>query len=345
MTHIAIHGAAGYTGQELLRILAGHPEVSVVQVTSGSFEGRAVGEVFPGLATFYDLRFAGRDAVPPAAAEVVFLGLPHGEAMAAVPPLLAAGKRVIDLSADFRLQDPTAYPTWYQRAHTAPELLATFAYGLTEWCREEVREARAVANPGCYPTGALLAVLPALAADLADPTTLIIDAKSGVSGAGVKATETTHFVQANESLKAYRVAHHQHTPEIEQMAARVAGRPITLSFTPHLVPMNRGIATTAYAALRPGVTEDAVRQVYAERYAEAPFVRLLPVGHFPDTAQVRGSNQCHLQVVVDERTRRLIMLSAIDNLVKGASGQAVHNLNVMMGWPETTGLGAPPVVP
>jgi N-acetyl-gamma-glutamyl-phosphate reductase len=345
MTNIAIHGAAGYTGQELLRILAGHPEVEVAQVTSGSFEGRAVGGVFPGLAPFYDLRFAGRDAVPPAEVEVVFLALPHGEAMGAVPPLLAAGKRIIDLSADFRLQDPTAYPAWYQRAHTAPEFLPTFAYGLTEWCMEEVREARAVANPGCYPTGALLAILPALAAGLIDPTTLIVDAKSGVSGAGVKASETTHFVHANESLKAYRVAHHQHTPEIEQMATKVAGQTMTLSFTPHLVPMNRGIATTAYAALHPGVTEETVRNAYAARYAQAPFVRLLPPGRFPDTAQVRGSNQCHLQVVVDERTRRLIMLSAIDNLVKGASGQAVHNLNVMLGWPETTGLGAPPVVP
>ena len=342
---IAIHGAAGYTGRELLRILAGHPEVQVVQVSSGSFDGQAVGDVFPGLAPFYDLRFAGRDTVPPAEVEVVFLGLPHGEAMAAVPPLLAAGKRVIDLSADFRLQDPTAYPAWYQRAHTAPELLASFAYGLTEWCREEVRAARAVANPGCYPTGALLAILPAVAAGLVDPTTLIIDSKSGVSGAGVKASETTHFVHANESLKAYRVGRHQHTPEIEQLASRVAGQAITLSFTPHLVPMNRGIATTAYAALRPGVREDMVRQVYAERYADTPFVHLLPPGRFPDTAQVRGSNQCHLQVVVDERTGRLVMLSAIDNLVKGASGQAVHNLNVMMGWPETTGLDAPPVVP
>ena len=342
---IAIHGAAGYTGRELLRILAGHPEVSVVQVTSGSFEAQAVGEVFPGLAPFYDLRFVGRDAEPPDEVEVVFLGLPHGEAMAAVPPLLAAGKRIIDLSADFRLQDPTAYPTWYKRAHTAPEFLPTFAYGLTEWCKDEVREARAVANPGCYPTGALLAVLPALASDLVDPTPLIIDAKSGVSGAGVKATETTHFVHANESMKAYRVARHQHTPEIEQIASRVAGRPLTLSFTPHLVPMNRGIATTAYAALRPGVTEESARAVYDELYADEPFVHLLPAGRFPDTAQVRGSNQCHLQVVADERTGRLVMLSAIDNLVKGASGQAVHNLNVMMGWPETLGLDTPPVVP
>jgi N-acetyl-gamma-glutamyl-phosphate reductase len=331
--NIAIHGAAGYTGQELLRILAGHPEASVVQVTSGSFAGQTVGEVFPGLAPFYDLCFAGRDAIPPADVEVVFLGLPHGEAMAAVPPLLAAGKRVLDLSADFRLQDATAYPSWYQRAHTAPELLSAFAYGLSEWCRDEVREARAVANPGCYPTGALLAILPALGADLVDAATLVIDAKSGVSGAGVKATDATHFVHANESMKAYRVARHQHTPEIEQMAARVAGRPIALSFTPHLVPMNRGIATTAYAALRPGVTEQAVRQVYVERYRDEPFVHLLPVGRFPDTAQVRGSNQCH------------VMLSAIDNLVKGASGQAVHNLNVMMGWPETLGLDTPPVVP
>jgi N-acetyl-gamma-glutamyl-phosphate reductase len=345
MIPIAIHGAAGYTGQELLRLLAGHPEVDVAQVTSDTYAGHPVGEVFPGLAPFYDLSFEGRATPPPAAVEVVFLGLPHGQAMGAVPPLLEGGKRVIDLSADFRLQDPTLYPLWYHRPHTVPHHLPTFTYGLTEWCTAEVRGARAVANPGCYPTGALLAILPALAACLIEPASLVIDAKSGVSGAGRNPSDTTHFVHAHESMKAYRVARHQHTPEIEQMASRVAGMAITLSFAPHLTPMNRGIITTAYAALRDGVTEAGVRQVYDELYSDAPFLHLLPAGHFPDTAQVRGANHCHLQVVMDDRTGRLIMLSAIDNLVKGAAGQAIHNLNVMMDWPETTGLDGPPVVP
>ena len=340
---IAIHGAAGYTGRELLRILAGHPEVSVVQVTSGSFEAQAVGEVFPGLAPFYDLRFVGRDAEPPDEVEVVFLGLPHGEAMAAVPPLLAAGKRIIDLSADFRLQDPTAYPTWYKRAHTAPEFLPTFAYGLTEWCKDEVREARAVANPGCYPTGALLAVLPALASDLVDPTPLIIDAKSGVSGAGRKSEVQMLFSETADSMKAYGVAGHRHWPEIRQGLAEACRKPVGLTFVPHLTPMIRGIHATLYARLA-GLEAD-LQALYEKRYVNEPFVDVMPHGSHPETRSVRASNVCRIAVHRPRGGDTVVILSVIDNLVKGAAGQAVQNMNIMFGLDERTGLRQAGVLP
>jgi len=344
---IAIYGGAGYTGRELLRILAGHPRVEVDHVTSATHAGSRVGTVFPELLGAYpSLAFAAREAPPPAAVEVAFLCLPHGESMAAAGPLLEHGARVIDLSADYRLKRASLYPEWYGREHTHPELLAEAVYGLPEWNGDAIgTQVRLLANPGCYPTAALLALLPALEAGLIDPATVVVNAASGVSGAGVRPSETTHFVHANESLKAYKVGRHQHTPEIEQLCSEVAGVDVTLSFTPHLAPMNRGIAVTAHATLAQEVSQEAVWDRYFDRYVDAPFVSVLPEGLIPDTGRVRGSNQCHLQVVVDRRTNRLVMLAAIDNLVKGAAGQAVHNLNLMMGWEETTGLLAPPVVP
>lgn len=347
MTSIAIYGAAGYTGRELLRILAGHPHVEVVHVTSNTHAGKRVGAVFPELLHAYPmLCFAERDASPPEGIEVAFLGLPHGESMDAVPPLLEAGVRVVDLSADYRLKDAVLYPEWYGRNHSHPELLAEAFYGLPEWNGDEIgTEVRLLANPGCYPTATLLALLPALEAGLIEPATVVVNACSGVSGAGVRPSEATHFVHANESIKAYKVGRHQHTPEIEQLCSEIVGRPVVLSFTPHLAPMNRGIAVTASAALAKRTTQEEAWEIYFNRYVDAPFVHLLPAGQMPDTGRVRGSNQCHLQVVVDSRTSRLVMLSAIDNLVKGAAGQAVQNLNLMMGWDETSGLLAPPVVP
>ncbi len=347
MTSIAIYGAAGYTGRELLRILSGHPEVEVVHATSGTHAGQWLGVVFPELLRAYPmLRFAERDAQPPEGVEVAFLCLPHGESMAAVPPLLEAGVRVIDLSADYRLKEAALYPEWYGRDHAHPELLAEAVYGLPEWNGDEIgTEVRLLANPGCYPTATLLALLPAIEAGLIQPATVVVNACSGVSGAGVRPSETTHFVHANESLKAYKVGRHQHTPEIEQLCAEIAGSQVVLSFTPHLAPMNRGIAVTASAALAKRIDPEAAWELYLNRYLDAPFVHLLPAGQTPDTGRVRGSNQVHLQVVVDPRTNRLVMLSAIDNLVKGAAGQAVQNLNLMVGWEETTGLLAPPLVP
>jgi len=347
MTSIAIYGGAGYTGRELLRILSGHPEVEVAQVTSGTHAGKWLGTVFPELLRAYPmLPFAERDAPPPEGVEVAFLCLPHGESIAAVPPLLEGGVRVIDLAADYRLHDAALYPEWYGRDHVHPQLLAEAVYGLPEWHGDEIdTEVRLLANPGCYPTATLLALLPAIEAGLIEPATVVVNACSGVSGAGVRPSEATHFVHANESLKAYKVGRHPHTPEIEQLCSEIARRPVTLSFTPHLAPMNRGIAVTASAALAKKVTQEAAWERYFNRYVDAPFVHLLPAGQMPDTGRVRGSNQCHMQVVVDPRTNRLVMLSAIDNLVKGAAGQAVQNLNLMMGWEETIGLLAPPLVP
>jgi len=347
LTSIAIYGGAGYTGRELLRILSGHPRVEVVQVTSGTHAGKQVGAVFPELAPAYPLlTFAARGALPLDGVEVAFLCLPHGESIAAVPPLLERGVRVIDLSADYRLNDAALYPEWYGRDHAHAELLAEAVYGLPEWNGDEITtEVRLLANPGCYPTATLLALLPAIEAGLIEPATVVVNACSGVSGAGVRPSETTHFVHANESLKAYKVGRHPHTPEIEQVASEVAGRPVTFSFTPHLAPMNRGIAVTATATLAREIDTQGAWELYRNRYVDAPFVHLLPAGQMPDTGRVRGSNQCHLQVVVDPRTHRLVMLAAIDNLVKGAAGQAVQNLNRMMGWEETTGLLSPPLVP
>ncbi|RMF80345.1 MAG: N-acetyl-gamma-glutamyl-phosphate reductase, partial [Nitrospirae bacterium] len=286
-----------------------------------------------------ELRFAPREAPLPEGVAAAFLCLPHGEAAGRAGELLEAGVQVVDLSGDHRLRDPALYPRWYGWDHAHPERLAQAVYGLTEWAGEELsRETRLVANPGCYPTAALLALLPALAARLVRPEGLVVDALSGVSGAGVRPSGTTHFVHANESVKAYKVGRHQHTPEIEQACGRVAGVAVTLAFTPHLVPMNRGILVTAHGRLARDLSTEAAREVYAERYREAPFVHLLPEGTMPDTARVRGSNQCHLQVVVDRRSERLVMLAAIDNLVKGAAGQAVQNLNRIRGWPETAAL-------
>jgi len=347
MTSIAIFGGAGYTGRELLRILSGHPWVEVVHVTSSTHPGQPLGAIFPELARAYPtLAFTARDAALPAAVEVAFLCLPHGESMAAVPPLLARGVRVIDLSADYRLQRPSLYREWYGRDHSHPELLGEAVYGLPEWHHDEINaEVRLLANPGCYPTATLLALLPAVEAGLVRAETVVVNACSGVSGAGVRPSETTHFVHANESLKAYKVGRHPHTPEIEQLCSEFAGAAVTLSFTPHLAPMNRGILVTASATLAKPVGQEEAWQLYRDRYGSAPFVHLLAAGQMPDTARVRGSNQAHLQVVVDPRSQRLVMLSAIDNLVKGAAGQAVQNLNLMLGWEETTGLLAPPVVP
>jgi len=283
MTSIAIYGGAGYTGRELLRILSGHPEVEVAHVTSGTHAGTWLGTVFPELLRAYPmLPFAERDAAPPEGVEVAFLCLPHGESIAAVPPLLEQGVRVIDLAADYRLNDAALYPEWYGRDHAHPELLGEAVYGLPEWNGDEIgTEVRLLANPGCYPTATLLALLPAVEAGLIDPATLVVNACSGVSGAGVRPSEATHFVHANESLKAYKVGRHQHTPEIEQLVSEVAGRSITLSFTPHLAPMSRGIAATASATLSKKIDSEAASELYFNRYVDAPFVTSSPRARCP----------------------------------------------------------------
>ena len=338
MHKVAVIGASGYTGVELLRLLAGHPLVTVTCVTSRQQAGQSLGEVFPSLAGVYDLNF---EAVEPAAlagrAELVFTAVPHQAAMGMVPALLAAGCKVVDLSADYRLHDAAVYAEWYE-LHQTPELLAEAVYGLPELYREQVRSARLVANPGCYPTSAALALAPLLRAKLIDAATIIIDSKSGTSGAGRAAKVDTLYCEVNEGFKAYGLPRHRHTPEIEQTLSEVGGAPVTISFTPHLVPANRGILSTCYASLGADVSLAAVLALYRQTYAGERFVRVLPEGCLPNINQVRGSNFCDIGVAVDPRTKRVIAVAAIDNLVKGAAGQALQNMNLMLGLQESLGL-------
>ena len=346
MINIAIAGATGYGGIELVRWLSGHPEAELAYLSSESYAGQKLHEVYPHLPEL-DLTLQAWDPVAVAqVAELIFLALPHGKAMECVPTLLAAGKRVIDLSGDFRLKDPTAYPLWYGMEHTCPHLLAESVYVIPELARERLTGARLVCAPGCYPTGALLALAPLLKHRLVDPASIIVDSKSGVSGAGRTSLKLAfHFPEANEGVSAYKVAGHQHTPEIEQEAALLAGNSVVITFTPHLIPMTRGIFTTAYARLiSPLSTEQAVT-CFTEFYRDEPFVKTLAADALPHTKATWGSNQAHLTARVDERTGRVIVLSAIDNLGKGQAGQAVQIMNALLGLPETTGLDRPAVYP
>ena len=345
MYNIAVIGASGYTGVELLRLLAGHPQVTVACVTSRQQAGQPLAEAFPSLAGVFDLNF---EAVEPAAlagrADLVFLAVPHQAAMGMVPQLLAAGCRVVDLSADYRLHDAAVYAEWYA-PHQTPELLHEAVYGLPELYRERVRGARLVANPGCYPTSAALALAPLLRNRLIDPATIIVDSKSGTSGAGRAAKVDTLYCEVNEGFKAYGLPRHRHTPEIEQTLSEVAGRPVTISFTPHLVPASRGILSTCYASLVGEASLAELLTLYRQQYAGETFVRILPEGRLPNINQVRGSNFCDIGLSVDPRTRRVIAVSAIDNLVKGAAGQALQNMNLMLGMEESCGLRGAAVFP
>lgn len=345
---VGLVGVTGYTGMELCRLLAGHPHLELVAATSRTEAGTPLGALYPYL---QGTSLAGLVVQEPeypalaAACDLVFLAVPHGTAMHAARELLAAGCRVVDLSADFRLRDAAVFQQWYATAHACPELLAEAVYGLPELYGEAVCTARLVANPGCYPTASILALYPALAAGLVHAEDLVIDAKSGASGAGRKAAVATLFCEVHDTLRAYNLGRHRHTPEIEQELSRAAGAALTVSFNPHLVPMDRGILATCYARLRPGVDEARVREAYAAFVAGTPWVRLLPAGVLPETRWVRGTNWCDLGLVVDGRTGRLIVVAAIDNLCRGASGQAVANANLMLGLPEDAGLPRAPVVP
>jgi N-acetyl-gamma-glutamyl-phosphate reductase len=342
----AVLGASGYTGLELMRLLARHPGVELMALTSREYQGHPVSQVFPALARIIDLPFTAPDpaAIAAAGAQVVFTAVPHQTAMEVVPPLLQAGCRVVDLSADFRLREQAVYEAWYQ-PHTAPELLRESVYGLPELHKEDIRRARLVANPGCYPTCVILGLAPLVKDRLIRLDSLIADCKSGVSGAGRQATPATQYCEVTESLRAYKVAEHRHTPEMEQELSRLAGEPVGVTFTPHLVPMSRGILGTLYACLAKPLTEGKLFDLYAQFYQGQPFLRLHPPGSLPQTMQVRGSNFCDLGFRVDRERGRVIVLSAIDNLARGASSQAVHNFNLLAGFPETLGLEAAPLTP
>lgn len=345
MIRVGIVGASGYTGAELVRILVNHPEVEITFATSRQYAGKPLAQVFPHLAGRTEV--VCRDmAVEECAAmaDVVFTAVPHQTAMALVPKLLAAGRKVVDLSADFRIHDAAVYEAWYQ-PHTAPELLATAVYGLPELHRAAIKTTSLVANPGCYPTSVILGLAPLLSTGLIDPDTLVVDSKSGTSGAGRGAAVGTLYCEVTDGFRAYKVAEHRHTPEIEQELGKLAGKPVVISFTPHLVPMSRGILSTIYAKAVKALSQAELDALYQEHYRNEPFVRLLPPGALPATQYVRGSNFCDLAARFDKRTGRVIVLAAIDNLVKGAAGQAVQNMNLICGLPEGQGLEVVPFFP
>ncbi len=336
MIKVAIVGGTGYTGVELLRLLAAHPEVELKAITSRSEAGQAVADMFPNLRGHVDLAFCEPDQAGLTECDAVFFATPNGIAMQHAPALLEAGVRVIDLAADFRLKDPAEWAQWYGQSHACPELLAEAVYGLPEFHRAAVAKARLVANPGCYPTAVQLGFLPLLENGLVDASRLIADAKSGVSGAGRKASVGTLLGEASESFKAYAVPGHRHLPEIRQGLQQVTASTVGLTFVPHLTPMIRGIHATLYAELT--VEAADLQQLYETRYANEPFVDVLPMGSHPETRSVRGANTCRLSIHRPQGGKTLVVLSVIDNLVKGAAGQAVQNMNIMFGLPETSGL-------
>ncbi len=340
-----IFGVTGYTGMELIRLLSTHPRAFVVGGSSRNWSGKPADEVFPFIpaAKSFPLQTI-EELLQDPQADVAFLALPHGESASCIRPLLDAGLKVVDLSADCRLSDADVYAEWYG-PHKDPELLPRAVYGLPEIHREAIAEADLVANPGCYPTTVILGLAPLLKDVRVDCTRPIVDSKSGISGAGRGAKLNTSFCEAGEGFKPYGVIRHRHIPEMEQELSKLAGQTIRVRFTPHLIPVSRGMVSTIYVPLRNEITGDELRELYSEYYRSEPFVRVLPQGTFPDTARVRGSNQCHLSVEVDERTGLVIVMAALDNLTKGASGGAVQNMNIMMGLSDSVGLEGTPLFP
>jgi len=342
MIKVGIVGATGYTGVELLRLLANHPQVSLECVTSRSEAGIAVSTLFPNLRGYVDQEFTPPDVDQLAACDVVFFATPHCVAMAMVPELIKRGTRVIDLSADFRLRDPVQWQHWYKMPHTCPELLSEAVYGLPETNRDAIRDAQLIAVPGCYPTATQLGFLPLLEQGIIDPKHLIADTKSGVSGAGRKATIGSLLAESAENMTAYAVSGHRHLPEIIQGLNTASKTPINLTFVPHLTPMIRGIHATLYGQL----TQDCdLQALFEQRYANEPFVDVLPAGSHPSTRTVSGTNICRLAVHQPQQSNIVVVLSVIDNLVKGASGQAIQNMNIMFGLPETMAINTIAVLP
>jgi len=341
--NVAIAGATGYTGLELTRILSAHPHVTISALTSESYAGRAYSSVYPGYLK-RDLPRLER-LVPnaiTAKADIIFTALPHKETMRVMPALLKRGKRVIDLSADFRFKSQKTYEHWYQ-SHSAPALLARAAYGLPELYRSTIKKAKLVANPGCYPTSIILPLIPLLRKGLISTSSIIADSKSGVSGAGRGAKTASLFCEVNEGFRAYGVFEHRHQPEIEEQLSAVSGNSIKIAFTPQLLPMSRGMLSTVYVRLKKTAKPQDIQTLLEKFYKKEPFVRILPQGSLPNTATVRGTNFCDIGFRL--QGKQLVLISCIDNLVKGASGQAVQNMNIMLGCPETTALDMAPLYP
>ena len=342
MVKIGIVGGTGYTGVELLRLLAQHPDADVRVITSRKDAETPVAAMFPSLRRRYTLAFCDPAQANLAACDVVFFATPHGVAMAAARELVQAGVKIIDLAADFRLADPAVFERWYKMPHGCTDLLAESVYGLPEVNREAIRKARIVGNPGCYPTAVQLGFLPLVEAGVVDADHLIADCKSGVSGAGRKVELDLMFPEASDNFAAYGLPGHRHLPEIVQGLNRASKKPVKVAFTPHLVPMIRGILATLYAPLN---TDVDLQALYEKRYANEPFVDVMPPGSMPDTRSVRASNTLRIAVHRPPGTDLALVLAVIDNLVKGAAGQAIQNMNLMFGLPETAGLTALPVVP
>lgn len=354
---IAVLGASGYTGGELLRLLAGHPHATVTMVTADKSVGRPVVSLFPNLTTYYPLTFEPLDFQTIAKqADLVFAALPHTQSLEPVSVLAKQGKLVIDLSADYRLHNPNTYQAWYQVPHSAPTLLKKAVYGLPELHRTAISQSQVIAVPGCYPTAAILQLAPLMAHALLQPGSIVIDAKSGISGAGRSPALPYHFPESHESLKAYKIGEHRHVPEIEQELNALSRRrrskkstssrnEDTITFTPHLVPLNRGILSTAYGRLTKPTPLKTLRGLYATFYKSEPFIRLQQDVMDISPHHVRGSNFCDLGIFLNERTGHVITVAAIDNLIKGAAGQAIQCMNLVLGYPETTGLANPPLYP
>jgi N-acetyl-gamma-glutamyl-phosphate reductase len=345
MTRVGVVGATGYTGLELVRLLLRHPQIRITALTSERYVGQPIWKVFPSVMMETDLICQALEVEPLSqACDFLFTALPHKKAMEVVPGFIERDLKVVDLSADFRLLDPKVYEEWYE-AHTAPTLLKDAVYGIPELHRDEIRRASLVANPGCYPTSVILPLAPALRHKLIDHHTIIADSKSGVTGAGRSAVLSSLFAEVSENFKAYKVTDHRHTPEMEQELSRVAGEKVVITFTPHLLPMKRGILSTIYASLKKPISESEILDLYRNFYASEKFIRLHPSDLLPSTGDVVGSNYCDIGLKVDKRNNRLILISSIDNLVKGASGQAIQNMNLMLGLEESLGLEVVPLYP
>jgi N-acetyl-gamma-glutamyl-phosphate reductase len=344
-TKVGIIGATGYTGLELLRLLARHPEVEITALTSQKYAGVPIDQVFPSLMKHLPLKCEELDVEKISKkTDFIFTAVPHKTAMETVPLFYRQGKRVIDLSADFRFKDAGIYEKWYQK-HTAADLLPESVYGLPELYREKIQKAKIVGNPGCYPTGALIGLIPLVKKGLISLEGIVVDSKSGVSGAGRDVVLESLFCEVNEGVKAYKIFAHRHTPEIEQELSQIAQKEIRVTFVPHLIPMDRGILSTLYVHLMKKMKTEELLHAFQDHYQGEPFIRIYSKGKLPHTKDVRGSNFCDIGAAVSEKGDRAVIVTAIDNLVKGASGEAVQNMNIMLGYPETMGLQLSPLAP
>ena len=344
-TRVGIIGATGYTGVEILRLLLHHPEVEVTALTSQKYAGVPIDQVFPSLMKHLQMKCEELtvDQVSKKT-DFIFTAVPHKTAMETVPLFYRQGKRVVDLSADFRFRDGGVYEKWYQK-HTAADLLPESVYGLPELHRDKIRNAKIVGNPGCYPTGALIGLIPLVGKGIVSLENIVIDSKSGVSGAGRDVVLESLFCEVNEGVKAYKIFEHRHLPEIEQELSEMTQKKVAVTFVPHLIPMDRGILTTLYLLLTKKWKAEEVLSTFQEHYQKEPFIRIHSKGKLPNTKDVRGSNYCDIGVKVNEADGRTVIITAIDNLVKGASGEAVQNMNIMLGYPEIMGLDVLPLAP